>query len=141
MRSAIESAGANAATTPAASRVTPAATTIGIRPTLSTSTPVSGDGRNMAAMCRPITKPTSPRLWPCSRMWTGVMVMIAIMAICVSTMAAAPTTSSSRDVRRGAASGTPDDGVRAASSATRRLRATCKGSGRRKTNSTRPASP
>ena len=100
----------------------------------STSAPVSGEGRNIAATCREMTRPASPTEWPWSRMWTGVMVITATITIWVSTIAAAAT----RRVRGAAgASGAPPP---ARSSAAPMARAVPSGSGRRSATTATAAS-
>src|SRR5699024_7781729 len=59
-----ESPGAVAATTPEASNVTPEEIAIVSLPNLSTRIPVKGEGRYMAAIWKPITSPTAPKLCP-----------------------------------------------------------------------------
>ena len=56
----------------------------GRRPKRSTRCPVSGDGRNIAAMWIEITRPVGAEPWPWSRMWIGVIVITATITIWVS---------------------------------------------------------
>ena len=148
-----ESPGARAETTPAQSSVTPDAAAMGSRPTRSTRGPVTSEGRNIAPMCMPMTNPTSPRLWWCSRMCTGVIVMIATIAIWVSTITVAPTatpraqgsatgpgTARTGTDPVGSTAGASSGGA-AASSCSASARATWNGSGRRNARRNSPASP
>ncbi len=75
-------------------------------------------------------------------MWTGVIVMIATMAIWVSTMIVAPTATPlpcGRASRGAAVSVVSAGSVPVTGSAS--ARATSNGSGRRNANSTAPATP
>ena len=83
-----------------------------------------------------MTSPTWPRPCPWARMCTGVMVMIATIAIWVSTITVAPTTTPapSAGAARSAGSVPARTATRASS-----CRATRNGSGRKNANNTAPA--
>jgi len=86
---------------------------------------VIGEGRNIAAMCRLITRPVADSGWPWSRMCTGVMVMIASITSWLTTI----TVAASRTLRGLWATGATT-GVLVTSGVSCARRANSRGSGR-----------
>ena len=70
------SAGAAAAISEAVASTTVPAKIVGTAPKRSVSRPETGDSANIPSVCADRTMPTAVRSWPCSVMWSGVIVMI-----------------------------------------------------------------
>ena len=87
MRISPPSAGAAAAISAAMPSVAEPRKIVGTAPNRSVSQPDSGDSANMPSVCADSTIPTSPSEWPCSVMWSGVIVMIRTITVWLTTSA------------------------------------------------------
>ncbi len=69
---------------------------VGTAPNRSVRRPEIGDSANMPSVWADSTMPTAARSWPCSVMWSGVMVMIRTITNCPITSATIATATPGR---------------------------------------------
>ena len=103
------------------------------------SHPETGENAYIPNVWPESTMPTAARSWPCSVMWSGVIVMISVITSWLTTSATSAATMAGRRRMVESAASVPAAAEAATSSGV--ASASSYGSGRRNTNERIPASP